>query len=269
MISFKIEDIEEDNFEFEENLEKNYSKEDIFIPFKKITHKPSDDNVKEKFFEKPLSPSRSPKNKVEFYGENTLLISEESKQNSFNNFHSFEKIAISRNPSRKFTNTQKLPLKFSFSSFTIFNKSIVSSIENLCQKNMPVVKFEKKTTLLSRKNKSTNSMIIDENDPPHEKSFTYSIRDTNKSHRNTKEMNQKILKNRLDIEKDPLELDKVKVYKYYYLHNNIEHILAWANSFLTKRKHPSRNLRKNKKSLIKKLCQNKRTYPVKNDLILA
>ena len=59
-----------------------------------------------------------------------------------------------------------------------------------------------------------------------------------------------------------LEFDKMKIYKIYFIHNNIDQIIAKANAFLQKRR--VFNPRKNRKILIKKNVE-KKIYPLRSE----
>lgn len=58
-----------------------------------------------------------------------------------------------------------------------------------------------------------------------------------------------------------VEFDKMKIYKFYFIHNNIDQIIARANLFIQRRR--ILNPRKNRKVLVKQACKRK-IYPTAN-----
>ena len=119
----------------------------------------------------------------------------------------------------------------------IKTKNLIPSIEEITlEKNSSIRKIdEKKKTIIEEK--SDNSL----------KNKTQNI-----YYYNVKNMDS--IGNSISNITD-YEFDKLKIFKYYFIHNNIDHIIAINNSFITKRR--GMNMRRPRKILVKEACKRK------------
>ena len=177
-------------------------------------------------------------------------------------------------------------LKFSFESFPIFSKTGPRN-EGDKHRSINMIPSEKSFELISRTGSNFNLKfgISDKKSlfGLKTKNMTPSIEDFNfliekaPNINSPKKLEPKTPNAKLSEEKSmsehiesgnyheligELEFDKMKIYKFYFIHNNIDQIIAKANAFLQKRR--VFNPRKNRKILIKKSCQRK-IYPGKSE----
>lgn len=172
-----------------------------------------------------------------------------------------EKINISRDPSKHFLNLKK-PLKLSFTNFVIFSKNPAKnpeSAENISKYVSLPSNLEKKPSYFHLKNKKPEISSFEELDQNCEIPLNYSP-SFKKNKKMIQEFDNKFQRTKSEIESFG-DFDKIKIYKFYFLHNNIEHIIAWMNSFLTRRKRVGMNNRRTKKMMIKQIVKSKKIYP--------
>lgn len=221
------------------------------------------ENTKNLELNEGKNPNFIPKNipqklKYDFLQENMLLNEEEAKSDK-EILPRKEKINISRDPSKHFLNFKK-PLKLSFTNFLIFAKN-PTNVENISKGVSLQSNLDKKPSYLNLKNKKPTITSFEELDQNYELPFSYSP-SFKKKRKIIQESDNKLQRIKSEIEIFE-EFDKMKIYKFYFLHNNIEHIIAWMNSFLTRRKIVGINNRRTKKMMIKQIVKSKKIYPLR------
>ena len=225
----------------------------------------------------PCKIELSQRSKFDFLTEN-ILVEEEKAE--------VEKIPIKRNRSKR--KTTRKPMRFNFENFPIFSKIGCEREKN--EENNKQVFLEKNAEIISRtpsmlfvrhgtekksyfgaKVKNEYASIEDFMNPVLEKrgSTTKSDEKQTKTNNLQDENNMgtfwqiknPLLKNDFESLSNlaEIEFDRMKIYKMYFIHNNVDHIMAIANSFITKRK--IFNPRKIKKFLVKKALKKKKIYP--------
>jgi len=187
--------------------------------------------------------------------------------------------------------TQAKILKFSIESFPIFSK-ISTVIEGDKSRGINMINYEKSFEVISRAGSNFNlksdgsdkKMIL----PIRTKNLVPSIEELNPliekapNFNSPNKLEEKSPKAKFNVEKSTsehirsfesgnyheligemeLEFEKMKIYKFYFIHNNIDQIIAKANMFLQRRR--VFNPRKNRKILIKKSIQRK-IYPLRSE----
>ena len=221
----------------------------------------------------PKKVDLSPTEKKKFDFGPCMLTDEEKNENVGVN----EAIIMQKsNILRKRQQTAK-NLKFSFESFQIYVKN-ANGTEGERPRNFSVPS-EKSTETITRTGSNFNLKFaadkkslfgmqpkrltpsIEELMPIFEKNSPIKLSDEKIYKCPTTEHNVRSFDSGVYHDIGELEFDKMKIYKFYFIHNNIDQIIARANMFIQRRR--VLNPRKNRKILVKQACKRK-VYPTPN-----
>jgi hypothetical protein len=225
------------------------------------------------------NPTRSPSQKIPSKRELNFTPKKDSPIRERNKFDFASKSILTEDEKNEVESTKKVPLhsakflKFSFESFIIFSKK---NIGNEWEKSRGPITSEKNMDLVTKTGSNFNPKFggpdkkslfglktktlipsIEELNPFIEKGInTNSPNSKTYEEKTISENNLGSLESRNYHEfGTELDFDKMKIYKIYFIHNNIDQVLSKTNAFLERRRVLS--TRKNRKILIKKTCKKK------------
>lgn len=203
------------------------------------------------------------------YSEDNLKIRKNIKSESFTNFSKnskTEKPICSDSP----TKNKKLPLSFSKfqnkgRTYEQLKLSTLSKIDNQ-ETTIPIEHsehvFRKKVLAKTQRNNyieyNDSFAMLNKKLPSLELTRPNENKNLGlKNKTRIKSMNYTMLTcNSIELNKNIfLELDKIKIFKLYFIHNNIDHVLARMNAFLVKRKNYTGG--RHKKMVIRKASKQK------------
>ena len=288
-IEENLENIEEDSFEDNEeanNFEPpNLIKEKDSLDSADSSKKKMSQTIKPNLSPKKsieFSPHSSPKKSFDFLAENMLAEEEKPQENS-------ENVIIKRVVSKRKTRIMKNG-KCSFESFNIYSRITPEIDKNDYKQHIFPMPSEKNIEMVSRtgssfhlkfgggitnydkkslfKIKTKNNLVPSiedimplekhEEKPKGKNNNLEQLSDNSLHYNNKKNYYQTMDTSGTGYSTNniiELEFDRMKVYKLYFIHNNINHILVEANSMVTRRKFA--NQRKSRKMIIKKACKRK------------